>query len=142
MIHFQFSRICQSFSPPRKIIQHQKHCFEADELFHTKNSCTNHDCRIGEYCFVRQLKLIWQNQKINVKKNHFQKKKNQLSLKIFYTPPLDIDQISSIWDQILPNPKTRDNVIEEVWEIARTATFIPFSILTSMFHQCFAEQIS
>jgi hypothetical protein len=29
--------------------------------------------------FMRQLKLIWQNQRINVKKNHFQKKKNQLS---------------------------------------------------------------
>jgi hypothetical protein len=57
-------------------------------------------------------------------------------------PPLDIDQISSIWDQILPNPKTRDNVIEEVWEIARKATIIPFSIFTSMFHhfhQCFVE---
>jgi hypothetical protein len=22
---------------------------DADELFHSKNSCTNHDCRIGEY---------------------------------------------------------------------------------------------
>jgi hypothetical protein len=60
-------------------------------------------------------------------------------LKTFYTTPLDIDQISSIWDQILPNPKTRDNVIEEVWEIARKATIIPFSICTSMFHQCFTE---
>jgi hypothetical protein len=54
-------------------------------------------------------------------------------------PPLDIDQISSIWDQILPNPKTNDNVIEEVWEIARKAIIIPVSIFTSMFHQCFAE---
>ncbi len=26
-------------------------------------------------------------------------------LKIFYMPPLDIDQISSIWDHILRNPK-------------------------------------
>ncbi len=60
-------------------------------------------------------------------------------LKTFYTPPLDIDQISSIWDQILPNPKTKDNVIEKVWEIARKATIIPFSIFASMFHQCFAE---
>jgi hypothetical protein len=32
-------------------------------------------------------------------------------LKTFYTLPLDNDQISSIWDQILPNPKTRHNVI-------------------------------
>ncbi len=60
-------------------------------------------------------------------------------LKTFYMPPLDIDQISSIWDQILPNAKTRDNVIEEVWEIARKATSILFSIFMSMFHQCFAE---
>ena len=35
-------------------------------------------------------------------------------LKTFYMPPLDIDQISSIWNQILPNPKTNNNVIEEV----------------------------
>jgi hypothetical protein len=34
-------------------------------------------------------------------------------LKTFYTPPLDIDQISSIWDQILCNPKTMVTVAEE-----------------------------
>ena len=33
---------------------------------------------LGNTVFVRQLKLIWQNKKINIKK-HFQKKKNQLS---------------------------------------------------------------
>jgi hypothetical protein len=60
-------------------------------------------------------------------------------LKTFYTPPLDIDQISSIWDQILPNPKTIHAIIEEVWEFARKATIIPFSIFTSMFHQRFTE---
>jgi hypothetical protein len=60
-------------------------------------------------------------------------------LKTFYMPPLDIDQISSIWDRILLYPKTRDNVIEEVWEIAQKATIIPFSIFMSMFHQFFAE---
>jgi hypothetical protein len=60
-------------------------------------------------------------------------------LKSIYTPPLDIDQISSIWDQILPNPKTIDTVTEEVWEFASKATMIPFSIFTSMFHQCFTE---
>jgi hypothetical protein len=43
-------------------------------------------------------------------------------------PPLDIDQISSIWDQILPNSKTRDNVIEEVWEIARKAIIFLFNL--------------
>jgi hypothetical protein len=60
-------------------------------------------------------------------------------LKTFYTPLLDIDQISSIWNQILPNPKTSYTVIEEVWEFASKATIIPFSIFTSMFHQRFAE---
>jgi hypothetical protein len=60
-------------------------------------------------------------------------------LKPFYTTPLDIDQIFSIWDQILPNPKTSYTVIEEVWECASKATIIPFSIFTSMFHQRFME---
>jgi hypothetical protein len=54
-------------------------------------------------------------------------------------PPLDIDQISSIWDQILPNPKTSHTVIEEVREFASKATIIPFSIFTSKFHQRFME---
>jgi hypothetical protein len=54
-------------------------------------------------------------------------------------PPLDIEQISSIWDQLLSIEKTMDTVIEEVWEFARKATIIPFSIFKSMFHQCFTE---
>jgi hypothetical protein len=29
----------------------------ADELFHSKYSCTNHDCRIGEYCFCEATKV-------------------------------------------------------------------------------------
>jgi hypothetical protein len=49
-------------------------------------------------------------------------------------PPLDIDQISAIWDQILCNPKTMVTVAEEVWECARKVTIIPFSIFMSMFH--------
>jgi hypothetical protein len=60
-------------------------------------------------------------------------------LKTFDTPPLNIDQISSIWDQILCNPKTMIAVAEEVWEFARKATIIPFIVITSMFHQCFME---
>jgi hypothetical protein len=60
-------------------------------------------------------------------------------LKTFYTPPLDIDQISSIWDQIIQNSKTMVTVTEESWECARKISNIPFSIFTSMFHQCFLE---
>jgi hypothetical protein len=60
-------------------------------------------------------------------------------LKAFYMPPLDIDQISSIWDQILCNLKTMVTVTEEVWECARKVTIIPFSIFMSMFHQRFME---
>ncbi len=58
----------------------------------------------------------------------------------FYTPPLNIDRISSIWDQILKNSKTRIQVAEELWEFARKASIIPFSIFISMFHQHFPEQ--
>jgi hypothetical protein len=60
-------------------------------------------------------------------------------LKTFHMPPLDIDQISSIWDQILCNSKTMVTVTEEVWECARKGTIIPFSIFMSMFHQHFPE---
>jgi hypothetical protein len=47
-------------------------------------------------------------------------------LKTFYTPPSDIDQISSIWNQILCNPKTMVTVAEEVWECARKVTNYSF----------------
>ena len=60
-------------------------------------------------------------------------------LKTFYTPPLDTDQISSSWDQILCNPKTMVTVAEEVWDCARKVSIIPFSIFMSMFHQRFTE---
>ncbi len=30
---------------------------EADELFHSKNSCTYQDLRIGEYCFCEAMKV-------------------------------------------------------------------------------------
>jgi hypothetical protein len=63
-------------------------------------------------------------------------------LNTFYTPPLDIDQISSIWDQILPNPKTMHTATVEVWGFASKATIMPFSIFTSVFHQRFMEQNS
>ncbi len=61
-------------------------------------------------------------------------------LKNFYTPQLDIDQISSIWDQILCNPKTMVTVAEEVWDCVRKVSIIPFSIFMSMFHQCFTDR--
>jgi hypothetical protein len=54
-------------------------------------------------------------------------------VKTFYMPPLEIDQKSSIWDQILPNPKTMDTVTEEVWEFASKATIFLFQSS----HQCF-----
>ncbi len=60
-------------------------------------------------------------------------------MKTFYTPPLDIDGISSIWDQILQTDKTRINVAVKLWEFARKASIIPFSIFTSMLHQRFME---
>jgi hypothetical protein len=40
---------------------------------------------LGNTVFVRQLKLIWQSQKINVEKNQLHKKKNQLSSTLLST---------------------------------------------------------
>ncbi len=52
---------------------------DADELFHSKNSCTNHDCRIGEYCFCEATKVDLAESEDKRHKNHSWKKKNQLS---------------------------------------------------------------
>ncbi len=30
---------------------------DAEELFHSKDICTNHDCKIGEYCFCEAIKV-------------------------------------------------------------------------------------
>jgi hypothetical protein len=48
-------------------------------------------------------------------------------LKIFYMPQLDIDQISSVWDQLLPNPKAMVTVTEETWKLASKATIKRFT---------------
>ncbi len=50
-----------------------------DELFHSKNSCTNHDCRIGEYCFREAIKVDLAELEDKRQKNHSQKKKNRYS---------------------------------------------------------------
>jgi hypothetical protein len=52
---------------------------ETDEQFHSKNSCTNHDCRIGEYFFCEAIKVDLEESENKCQKNYFQKKKNQLS---------------------------------------------------------------
>jgi hypothetical protein len=44
-----------------------------DELFHSKNSCTNHDCRIGEYYFCEATKVDLAESEDKHQKNHFQK---------------------------------------------------------------------
>jgi hypothetical protein len=44
---------------------------DADELFHSKNSCTNHDCRIGEYCFCEAIKVDLAESEDKCRKNHF-----------------------------------------------------------------------
>jgi hypothetical protein len=60
-------------------------------------------------------------------------------LETFYTLPLDMDRISSIWDQILIDYKRRIDVADKLWEFAKEASIIPFSIFRSMFHQPFKE---
>ncbi len=58
---------------------------DADELFHSKNSSTNHDCRIGEYCFCEATKVDLAESEDKRQKNHIQKKKNQCSSTLLST---------------------------------------------------------
>jgi hypothetical protein len=54
----------------------------AEELFHSKNICTNHDYRIGEYCFCEAIKVDLAESEDKRRKNQPQIKKNQLSSKL------------------------------------------------------------
>ena len=58
---------------------------DAEELFHSKNICTNHDYRIGEYCFCEAIKVDLAESEDKRQKNQPQKKKNQLSSKLLST---------------------------------------------------------
>ncbi len=52
---------------------------EADELFHSKNSCTYHNLRIGEYCFCEAMKVDFAESEDKCQKNHIREKTNQFS---------------------------------------------------------------
>ncbi len=43
----------------------------SEELFHSKNIFTNHDCRIGEYCFCEAVKVDLAESEDKCQKNHF-----------------------------------------------------------------------
>jgi hypothetical protein len=58
---------------------------DTDEVFHSENSCTHHDCRIGEYCFREATKVDLAESVDKCQKNHFRKKKNQLSNRLTST---------------------------------------------------------
>ncbi len=58
---------------------------DAEELFHSTNICTNHDYRIGGYCFCEAIKVDLAESEDKRKKNQPQKKKNQLSSKFLST---------------------------------------------------------
>ncbi len=47
--------------------------------------CTNHDCRIGEYCFCEATKVDLTQSEDKRRKNQLQKKKNQLSRTLLST---------------------------------------------------------
>ncbi len=53
--------------------------------YSTQYCCTNHDCRIGEYCFCEATKVYLAESEDKRQKNHFQKKKNQLSSTLLST---------------------------------------------------------
>ncbi len=62
MIHFQFSKTCQSLKYSASETLINKSIYEtagddADELFYSKNSCTSHDHRIGGHCICEAIKV-------------------------------------------------------------------------------------
>ncbi len=58
---------------------------DAEELYHSKNICTNHNCWIGEYCFYGAIKDDLAESEDKRQKNQPQKKKNQLSSTLLST---------------------------------------------------------
>ncbi len=52
---------------------------DADEQVHSKNSCTSHDCRIGEYCFCEAIAVDLAESEDKCQKNQPQINKNQIS---------------------------------------------------------------
>jgi hypothetical protein len=48
---------------------------DAEELFHSKNICTHHDYRIGEYCFCEAIKVDLAESKTNIKKISLRKRR-------------------------------------------------------------------
>ncbi len=50
---------------------------KADELFHSENSCTYHNLRIGEYCFCEAMKVDLAESEDKRQKKHTRKKTNQ-----------------------------------------------------------------
>jgi hypothetical protein len=85
---------------------------DVDELFHSKNSCTSHDRSIGEFCFCEAIKVDWQNQKINVKKNQPQTNKNQLSSTFSSTVCLLCTQFEDLGRAIELHEKLANEVTE------------------------------
>ncbi len=47
---------------------------KADELFYSKNSCTYHNLRIGEYCFCEAMKVDLAESEDKRQKNHLRNK--------------------------------------------------------------------
>ncbi len=58
---------------------------DTEELFNSKNICINHDFRIEEYCLCEAIKFDLAESEDKCRKNHFWKKKNQLSSKLLST---------------------------------------------------------
>jgi hypothetical protein len=88
MSHHYFEEYASPFHLHKKYSA-SKHSFDnaiyktagdkADELFHSKNSCTYHDLRSGEYCFCEAMKVDLAESEDKSQKKHIRKKTNQFS---------------------------------------------------------------
>jgi hypothetical protein len=98
---------------------------KADKLFHSKNSCTYHNLRIGEYCFCESMKVDLAESKDKRQKNHIRKKRNNFSSTFSSTMYLlctlfeDLGSVTELHEKIsnedteLPSLDPRNYLINE-----------------------------
>jgi hypothetical protein len=73
---------------------------DTDELFHSKNSFTSHDHRIGEYCFCEAIKVDLAESALNVKKISLRKTRISFQA-LFQALCVCFTHYLRIWDVLL-----------------------------------------
>jgi hypothetical protein len=86
---------------------------DTDELFHSKNSCTSHDCRIGGFCFCEAIKVDLAESEDKCQKNQPQRNTNQLSSTLSSTVCL----LHTLFEDLGCAIELREKLANEVTEL-------------------------